>query len=146
MHRLGIERAIFRSRVRRPNHYTTEPPSRLRGFRFGNSFLEEGRRAYNGRYFSDSNFAINTATRTTVGRMTVWLQHFRASFIHHSAPIVVGRITQETKYGENRLACSPFNIRVYCSQWEYLLAREVLSETNIVTCQHRRTNLLFVSF
>jgi len=27
MHRPGVELAIFRSRVRRPNHYTTEPPN-----------------------------------------------------------------------------------------------------------------------
>jgi len=26
MHRPGVELAIFRSQVRRPNHYTTEPP------------------------------------------------------------------------------------------------------------------------
>jgi len=26
MHRPGVEHAISRSRVRRPNHYTTEPP------------------------------------------------------------------------------------------------------------------------
>jgi len=29
MHRLGVKLAIFRSQVRRPNHYTTEPPGEV---------------------------------------------------------------------------------------------------------------------
>ena len=42
MHRPGVELAIFRSQVRRPNHYTTEPPELVGKGRKGDGGKGEG--------------------------------------------------------------------------------------------------------